>query len=707
MKNKRVEELLIKMTLPEKIGQMTLFTDNWAQTGASTEPDFRRYLAEGRCGAIFNAYTADYTRSLQKVAVEQTRLGIPLLFGFDVIHGHRTIFPIPLAEACSWDMKLMEKSARIAATEAAAEGIHWVFAPMVDICRDPRWGRVAEGAGEDVWLACRIAEARVRGFQGNDLAATDTVLACAKHFAAYGAAEAGRDYNGADISERTLTEVYLPPFKACVEAGVRSFMPAFNETGGIPCTANRALLTDLLRTEWGFDGVVVTDYTAINELIAHGVAADSRQAALLAVLAGNDMDMQSGAFLQHLEELVAAGLVDISLIDAAVRRILHLKLELGLFDDPYRYCCAKREKQFALAPEHQQAALQMARSAMVLLQNTGGVLPFSKTLKSLAVIGPLADAKADLLGCWCAAGDGRLVPSVAEAICEKLGPEVSVSSVRGCAVNDLDSSGFTAALAAVQKADAVLLVLGESADMSGEAASRADIGLPGLQNQLAAAVMNAAKGKPVAAVLFNGRPLMLSELAKTVPAILEAWFPGSTGGQAVADIIFGDFNPSGKLVMSFPRHGGQIPIYYARKNTGRPVGPEKYSSKYLDVPNTPQFPFGHGLSYTSFSYGQPRLTTEQDSVAGRVVRAVVDVTNTGSRSGEEVVQLYLRLLHTPVTRPVLELKGCQKIHLSAGETRQVEFIITGTDLSFPGIDLQTTMQADSFELMIAGSSASP
>lgn len=701
---KLIESILAKMTLPEKIGQMTMFTALWAETGPKIDLNFLQYVREGHCGAIFNAFTAAYTRSLQKVAVEETRLGIPLIFGFDVIHGHRTIFPIPLAETCSWDLSLIEKSARIAATEAAAEGIHWTFAPMVDIARDPRWGRVSEGAGEDVWLGCQIAAARVRGFQGDDLAAVDTVLACAKHFVAYGAAEGGRDYNSVDVSERTLAEVYLPPFKACVDAGVRTFMPAFNEIAGVPCTASRYLFKDLLRDTWGFDGVVVSDYTAINELIPHGVAADTIQAGLLAAQAGVDMDMQGGVFLQHLETLVTSGKVSEAAIDAATYRILLIKAELGLFDDPYRYCCEDREKRMALAPEHLAAAKKMAQASMVLLKNDRDVLPFSQNIGKLAVIGPLAEADSDLLGNWIGAGDGKQVVSLTQAIRHKLGASAQVITARGCEVEGDDQSHFADALVAVEEADAVLLVLGELGNMSGEAASRADIDLPGLQNHLARLVTEAAKGKPVAAVLFNGRPLAISNLAATVPAILEAWFPGTMGGHAVADILFGDVNPSGKLVMSFPRHVGQVPVYYGQKNTGRPISAEKYTSKYLDCPNTPLFPFGHGLSYTTFSYGPLHLSASTMPWQGEI-KARVSVTNTGSRAGEEVVQLYLRDLVACVSRPVKELKGFTRTRLEAGEAQDVEFTISASDLTFPGSDLKPIVEPGEFEVMIGGNSA--
>ncbi|KAF1083156.1 MAG: beta-glucosidase [Candidatus Rifleibacterium amylolyticum] len=701
---RKIETLLAKMTLAEKIGQMTLFTAMWAETGPTIDRNFLQYVREGRCGSIFNAYTAEYTRSLQKVAVEETRLGIPLLFGFDVIHGHRSIFPIPLGEACSWDLELMKRSARIAATEAAAEGIHWTFAPMVDIARDPRWGRVAEGAGEDVWLGCRIAEARVRGFQGEDLTADDTVLACAKHFAAYGGAEAGRDYNIVDVSERTLAEVYLPPFKACVDANVRTFMPAFNEIAGMPCTASRTLLTETLRQKWGFTGMVVTDYTAINELIPHGVAADLTQAGQLAIEAGVDMDMQGGVYFTQLEALVNAGKVLPAAIDEGVRRVLRVKIELGLFDDPYRYCCEKREKSRVLSPEHKAAAQKAAEKSMVLLKNEDDTLPFAKNLRSLAVIGPLAESQLELLGNWYGAGDGNQVVSVAAALREKFGKSVNITTIKGCEVDDEDDSQLKAAVTAAKKADAVLLVLGEYGNMSGEAACRVDIDLPGLQNRLAEEVTAAARGKPVAAVLFNGRPLAISRLAKAVPAILEAWFPGTMGGQAIAEMLFGDTSPSGRLVMSFPRHIGQIPIYYTAKNTGRPISSDKYTSKYLDCPNTPLFAFGHGLTYTTFSYGPLRLSAAEMPMNGEITVSIT-VTNTGNRAGEEVVQLYLRDLIACVTRPLKELKGFKKISLEPGAAAEVKFTITAAELTFVGPDLEPLIEPGEFEVMIGGSSS--
>lgn len=700
-----VDALMKKMTLAEKIGQMTQFTASWATTGPTMDPNFMNHVKAGRCGSIFNAYTASYTRFMQQIAVEETRLKIPLIFGYDVVHGHRTIFPIPLGEACSWDLVAIERSARIAAIEAGAEGVHWTFAPMVDIARDPRWGRVSEGAGEDVWLGCRIAKARVHGFQGDDLSAPDTILACAKHFAAYGAPEAGRDYNIVDLSERSLAETYLPPYKACVDAGVRTFMTSFNEINGIPSTGNRKLLTDLLRWEWGFNGFVVTDYTAINELVPHGVAADNAEAGKLALNAGVDMDMQGSVFLDHLEKLLSEKKVTIEAIDLAVRRVLLAKAELGLFDDPYRYSDEAREKRLIMAPEHLEFARDLARKSMVLLKNDRGVLPLPKTLATLAVIGPLATATTDLLGNWRGAGQGEKVVSIVQAIREKLGSATRVLLAPGCSVGGDDRSGLAEALAAAREADAVLLVLGEHENMSGEAASRADIDLPGLQNHLASLITAACPGKPIAAVLLNGRPLAVSRLDETVPSILEAWFPGTMGGYAVADVIFGDAYPAGKLAMTFPRCVGQVPIHYTQKNTGRPMDPNnKYTSKYLDVPNTPLYAFGHGLSYTTFGYGPLTLSASEMKLDGEI-KASLEVTNTGTREGEEVVQLYVRDLVACVTRPLKQLRGFEKIWLRPGESRRLEFSLKADDLTFLGPDLKPMIEAGEFEVLVGSSSA--
>ncbi len=696
-----VESLLKKMTIEEKIGQMTLFTSTWDQTGPMVNADYLEHVKTGRCGAIFNAFTASYTQYLQNIAMGQTRLKIPLLFGYDVIHGHRTIFPIPLAESCSWDLEAIERSARVAAIEASAEGIHWTFAPMVDIARDPRWGRVSEGAGEDVHLGCLIAAARVRGFQGKDLSAPDSVIACAKHFAAYGAAQAGRDYHTVDVSRRTIEETYLPPFQACVREGVRTFMTAFNEISGVPCTANRWLIESVLRERWEFPGFVVTDYTSMNEMVPHGIAADEYEAGKLSALAGVDMDMQGAVYLNHLAAMVRKGDIPIASIDAAVRRILTVKAELGLFENPYKGCDQAREARVVFCPEHLEESRRMARKSFVLLKNEGGVLPFRKDLRSIAVIGPLAEATTDLLGNWHGAGNGNQVTPLLKAVRDSVGPKTEVLFAKGAEVSGTDRSGFRAALEIAREADVVLLALGETEGMSGEASSRSEIDLPGVQNELAELV--ARCGKPTAAVLFNGRPLAIRRLDAAVPAILEAWFPGSMGGKAVCDVIFGEFEPSGKLTMTFPRSVGQIPLHYDMKNTGRPESEGKYTSKYLDIANSPLYPFGYGLTYTTFKYSDLRLNSKTMKDLGVIV-ATVCVTNVGSRDGDEVVQLYIRDLVGSVTRPVKQLKGFRRIRVPRGETRTVTFVISPSDLAFLRADMTWGTEPGTFGVMVGGDS---
>ena len=700
----KIDSIMSKMTLEEKIGQLNLLTSNWDVTGPSITKDYLEQIKAGKVGAIFNAYTAKYTRKLQEIAVDSTRLGIPLLFGYDVIHGHRTIFPVPLAEACSWDLKAIETSARIAATEASAEGIHWTFAPMVDIARDPRWGRVDEGAGEDTWLGVQIAKARVKGFQGDSLGAVNTILACAKHFAAYGAPQAGRDYNTVDMSMRTLREDYLPPYKACVDAGVATVMTAFNELDGVPCTANHYLLTDVLRNTWGFKGFVVTDYTSINELIPHGLATDQKEAAELSINAGVDMDMQSSAFINQLKTLVDEGKVTEQRINESVRRILLMKFELGLFNDPYRYCDEQREKTQELTPAHKAAARKMARESMVLLKNNG-VLPLDKTVKNIAVIGPLGDSKPDMIGNWSAAGDRQGSVTLVEGLRNKLGKKSRVTFTKGCEVHGSDKSRFTEAERAARSADVVILAIGESGDMSGEAASRSDIDLPGVQNDLAAAIIKT--GKPVVAVLFNGRPLTITRLDSIAPAILEAWFPGIEAGNAIADVLFGDYNPDGKLTMTFPRNVGQVPIFYNHKNTGRPVDPEhpndKYKSRYLDVDNSPLYPFGFGLSYTDFEFSNLMIAKPVMHI-GDTLNVTVDVANIGDYDGEETVQLYVQDVAGSVTRPVKELKGFQKVMIAKGRGKTLTFKLTVADLRFYDINMRYTTEPGEFKVFIGGNS---
>ncbi len=699
----RVDSLLALMTLEEKIGQMTLFTSDWEMTGPTLRAEYKEDIRKGRVGAIFNAHTAAYTRELQRIAVEETRLKIPLIFGYDVIHGYKTIFPIPLGEAASWDLQAIEQAARVAAVEASAAGLHWTFAPMVDIARDPRWGRISEGAGEDTYLGSAIAAARVRGFQGNGFDKADAVLACAKHYAAYGAAQAGRDYHTVDLSEQVLREVYLPPFKAARDAGAWTFMTAFNEWNGIPATANARLLKDILKWEWGFPGFVVTDYTSINEMVPHGYAADDKHAAECSVNAGVDMDMQGAVYYHHLASLVKEGKVKVSRIDDAVRRILRLKFLLGLFDDPYRFCDEAREKRLLMAPEHQAAARDMARKSIVLLRNEKQTLPLSKQIKTLAVIGPLADSKQDMLGNWSAAGDAKDCVTLLEGIRAKLSDQSRVLYEKGCDIESKsDRSGIAKALAAVKKADAVVVAVGEAGWMSGEAASRSDIGLPGLQEELVKALV--ATQKPVVVVLMNGRPLAIPWVAENAPAILETWFAGTQGGHAIADVLFGDYNPSGKLPVTFPRSVGQIPLFYNMKNTGRPADPNnKYTSKYLDIPNSPQWPFGFGLSYTTFSYSDLQVDKKEFGY-NDVLNIRVKVTNTGQREGEETAQLYVRDLVGSVTRPVRELKGFQKVQLKPGESKVVAFRLSADDLRFYNADLLFRAEPGAFDLWVGGDS---
>ena len=697
----RVESLLSKMTLDEKVGQLVLFTSDWSVTGPSMRQGYIDDIRAGRCGNIFNAYTAEYTRKLQEIAVNETRLGIPLLFGYDVIHGFRTVFPINLGISASWDIDAVEESARIAAREAAAAGLHWTFSPMCDICVEPRWGRVSEGAGEDPLLGSRIAAAMTRGYQGGDLSDPSTVLACIKHYAAYGAPQAGRDYNTVDMSERWLREFYLPPYKAAVDAGALSVMASFNELDGVPATANHHLMQEILRDEWGFQGFVVTDYTGINEMVCHGYAADEADAGRLAINAGIDMDMQSAAFFNYLKEQVESGAVSRKTLDRAVRRVLNVKEALGLFDDPFRYCSEEREASETLTGENKAFARKLASESMVLLKNDG-VLPLVKGEK-VAVIGSLAASRDDLLGTWRAAGEVDKVPaSILDAIREYNGA-ANVVYAEGCKEQGDDRSGFAAALAAAKRAKKVVLVIGENCHWSGEAASRSDIRIPGVQSELLEKI--AATGKPVAVVLLNGRPLDLSAESETAGAILEAWYPGTMGGYAAADVLYGEYNPSGKLSITFPRNLGQVPVYHYAKNTGRPyVHPEaKYESRYLDVPNEPLYAFGHGLSYTSFDYSD--ITLSAPSFAGNgSLTASVTVTNTGAVAGTETVQLYIRDLVGSVTRPVKQLKDFARVTLGPGASETVSFTIGKETLSFWRQDMTFGPEAGDFKLFIGGAS---
>lgn len=704
-----LDELMGRMTLDEKIGQLTLLTSDWESTGPTMREGYKQDIRSGRVGGIFNAYTAKYTRELQELAVEGTRLKIPLLFGYDVIHGHRTIFPISLGEAASWDMAAIEKSARVSAQEAAAEGIHWTFSPMVDIARDARWGRVSEGAGEDVFLGSMIARARVRGYQGDDLAATDAVLATAKHFAAYGAAQAGRDYHTVDITDRTLRDTYLPPFEAAVDEGVASFMTAFNEVDGIPASGSRYLLTDVLRDRWGFDGFVVTDYTSINEMVAHGYSKDLAQAGEQAINAGVDMDMQGAVYMDHLARSVAEGRVSQATVDRAVRRLLEMKYRRGLFQDPYRYSDEAREKATVYRPDFLDAARDVARRSMVLLKNDRAVLPLAASARSIAVIGPLADSKTDMIGSWSAAGDRETRPvTLLQGIRDRVGTAVKVTYAKGASYEFVDAGkteGLAAALAAARGADVIVAAMGEKWDMTGEAASRTSLDLPGNQQALLEALV--ATGKPVVLVVLSGRPNSIGWAQDNVPAILHAWYPGTMGGHAVADVLFGDYNPSGKLPMTFPRTVGQVPIHYDMKRTGRPIELQasgaKYVSRYLDAPNTPLYRFGYGLSYTRFAYSPVTLSSATLTPGGSL-SASATITNTGARAGEEVVQLYVRDLVGSVTRPVQELKGFEKIALAPGERRTVTFTLRPDDLAFTRADMSHGWEPGEFSLWIAPSS---
>lgn len=697
----KVNDLLSQMTLEEKIGQLTLYTARYGDDGPYLERKHRQYIEQGKVGGIFNAVTAEFTFKLQKIAIEKSRLKIPLMFGFDVIHGFKTIFPIPLGEAASWDLEAIQKSARIASTEATAAGLHWTFAPMVDIARDPRWGRIAEGSGEDPYIGSLIARARVRGFQGENLGADNTLLACAKHFAAYGAAEGGRDYNTVDVSERTLREIYLPPFQACVEEGVCTVMTSFNELSGVPSSANKRLLSHILRGEWKFGGFVVSDYTSINEMIQHGIAATPEDAAYLALDAGLDMDMQGEIFHNELAGLVEKKVISEQMIDEAARRILTMKFKLGLFDTPYAYSNIERQRQRIMTQEHLDAALDMAKKSIVLLKNAEKTLPLSKDVHKLALIGPLADNQRDILGSWCGAGNYRDAVTLLEGIRRRVSPQTTLLYAKGCDINGESQEGFAEAITLAQQADVIIVALGEEAGMSGEAASRSSIDLPGVQEKLLEEIHKT--GKKIILVLMNGRPLIIDWADQNLHAILECWFLGTQGGNAIAAVIFGEHNPSGKLPVTFPRCVGQIPIYYNHKNTGRPISAEKYTSKYLDIENSPLYCFGYGLSYTVFEYENLQLS-QLLIKKGTNIEIFVDVKNTGDREGTEVVQLYLRDEVGTVTRPVKELKGFERISLKPGEKKTVRFELTPKHLSFYNREMKFTVEEGFFQVMVGSNS---
>lgn len=702
--DQKVNRLLAKMTLEEKIGQLNQYTSDGLATGPiATYSNKLAEIRQGKVGSMLNVRGAKDTRLLQEQAL-QSRLKIPMLFGLDVIHGYRVTFPIPLAEAASWDLDAIKLSARIAAKEAAAAGIHWTFAPMVDISRDPRWGRVMEGAGEDTYLGSLIAKARIQGFQGNGLGDTSAVMACAKHFAAYGAAIAGRDYNTVDISERTLWEVYLPPFKAAVDAGSATFMNSFNDLNGVPATGNRYLQRDILKGQWKYNGFVVSDWGSIGEMIPHGFAKNNYEAAQLAITAGSDMDMESHSYINHLATLVKDKKVPISLIDDAVRRILRKKFEMGLFDDPFRFCSEVREQTVLNTAEHHKAAREVAVKSIVLLKNENHLLPLSKQLKSIALIGPLAKAETDMKGFWSVEWEKDHLVSLYEGVQAKLGGNAQLLYAKGCDIKDSSQAGFAEAIATAQQADVVVVAVGESFDMSGEAKSRAHIQLPGIQEELVKALYKT--GKPLVVLVMAGRPLIFNWTAEHAPSILYTWWLGSEAGHAMADVLFGDYNPSGKLPMTFPRSEGQIPIFYNYKSTGRPLLNEtssNYRSAYLDMPNTPRYVFGYGLSYTTFSYHDLKLN--KSAIQGNEsIDLSFTLTNTGKYAGAEVVQLYLHDIVASVTRPVKELKGFEKVYLQPGESKVMHFTITREILSFYNQQMKWTAEPGTFNIMIGSSS---
>ena len=697
------------MTIEEKIGQLTQYSGDWKATGPVTfKGDHKEAIKSGKIGSMLNVLGTQYTRQYQGIAM-QSRLKIPLLFAQDVIHGYKTTFPIPLAEAASWDLDAIKLSARIAATEASASGIHWTFAPMVDIGRDPRWGRVMEGAGEDPHLGSLIAYARVKGFQGGGLGNIDSVMACAKHFAAYGAAVGGRDYNSVDMSERQLWETYLPPFKAANDAGVATFMNSFNDINGVPATGNKYLQRDILKGKWNFQGFVVSDWGSIGEMINHGYVKDGRAAALSAITAGSDIDMESNSYRNNLERLVKEKKVPIALVDDAVSRVLRKKFELGLFDDPYKYSNSEREREQLNNPEHLKAARDVAKKSIVLLKNEKQLLPLSKDTGAIAFIGPMVKSVKDNHGFWSVelpdVDYSKLITTQWDGVKNRLGKDSKLLYAQGCDVECSSRNGFAEAVEAANQADVVILSIGEAWNQSGEAKSRSNIHLPGLQEDLVKAIQ--ATGKPVVVLINAGRPLVFNWTADNVPAILYTWWLGSEAGNAIADVLFGDYNPSGKLPMTFPRSEGQIPIYYNHFSTGRPAPNDKeinYRSAYIDLSITPKYEFGYGLSYTAFQYSDLKL--DKKKMRGREkIDVSLDVTNSGKYAGEEVVQLYLRDKFASLVRPVKELKDFQKIALKSGETKTVKFTIDKEKLSFYNSELQWTAEVGEFDLMIGSSSA--
>ncbi|AXG72905.1 beta-glucosidase BglX [Flavobacterium arcticum] len=717
----KVDALLAKMTLEEKVGQMNQYNGFWDVTGPSPKEGNAalkyEHLRKGWVGSMLTVRGVKEVRAVQKIAVEETRLGIPLIIGFDVIHGYKTLSPIPLAEAASWDMGAIQNSATTAASEAAASGINWTFGPNVDISRDARWGRVMEGAGEDPFLGSKVAEARVKGFQGSnrsDLGSPLTIAACAKHFAAYGFAEAGRDYNTVDISNATLYNTVMPPFKAAKDAGVRTFMNAFNILNGVPATGNSFLQRDILKGKWGFDGFVISDWASIREMIAHGYAEDGAEATLKAVKAGSDMDMESHLYIAELVKLVYEGKVDIALVDDAVRRILRVKYELGLFDDPYKYCDEKREKATIGSKANNESVLDMAKKSIVLLKNENQLLPLKKKGQKIALIGALADDKTSPLGSWRIASDDNTAVSVLEGMQQYKGNELVYEKGADLTVgkttfldelvfNTTDRSGFEAAKKAAKEADVVVMVLGEHGFQSGEGRSRTNLDLPGLQQELLEEIYKVNPN--VVLVLNNGRPLALPWAAENIPTIVEAWQLGTQTGNAVAQVLYGDYNPSGKLPMSFPRNVGQVPIYYNQHSTGRPINSDNnvFWSHYSDVEKTPLFAFGHGLSYTTFKYGIIQLDKKEYS-KGEPVKVSVDITNTGNYDGKEVVQLYIRDIAASLSRPVKELKGFEMVSLKKGETKAVTFTLTDKELGFYNNEGEYLVESGTFKVFVGTSS---
>ncbi len=717
--DRKVDSLMVLMTLEEKIGQLNQYNGFWDITGPAPKDGLaaKKYqdLKNGLVGSMLNVKGVKDVRALQKIAVEQTRLHIPLLFGFDVIHGYKTISPIPLAEAASWDLEAIQKSAAIAAEEASAVGINWTFAPMVDVSRDPRWGRVMEGAGEDPYLGSRIAAARIHGFQGNDFSSRKTILACAKHFAGYAFAESGRDYNTVAVNDETLYNIILPPFKAAAEAGVKTFMNSFNELNGIPATGNALLQRTILKGEWNFQGFIVSDWGSINEMINHGYAKDSKQAAAIAMNAGSDVDMESYAYLEHLVNLVKEGKVKESLIDDAVRRILRVKFELGLFDDPYKYCDEAYEKETVGKTAFQDGVLDVAKKSIVLLKNDSNILPLPKKGKKIALIGALASDKTSPLGSWRIAADDNTAISVLEGMKKYSGNQLDYAKgadvtvgrtqfIWETKINTTDKSDFAAAIALAQKSDIVVMVLGEHGLETGEGRSRTDIGLPGVQQELLEEVYKVNPN--IVLVLNNGRPLVIPWAAAHIPAILEAWQLGTQSGNAIAQVLYGDYNPSGKLPMTFPRNVGQIPIYYNHKNTGRPAMNEPESvfwSHYSDEKNTPLFPFGFGLSYSKFEYSDLKFSKNTFS-SNEKIEVSVTLKNTSSVVGKEVVQLYIHDLIGSYTRPVKELKDFKMIELKPNETKTITFIIDKNTIQFYTPNSKWEAEPGDYKVFIGGSS---